>query len=450
MKVIVASDHVGLSLKQAVMDYLTAAGVSVTDAGPYDAMPSVDYPDYAQIVGQEITRGAYTQGILICGTGLGMSIAANKIPGIRAALCHDPYTAHQGRAHNDANVLCMGAWIVSPQRVNGILDEWFKTDFEHGRHVARLLKLESARARPDKLSLAARTTPLPSTQIGISLSPLETVFGPLLYAGHIKDGVRAAARAGFTCVELSLRNPETIDVTALCNLLQESQLTVSAIATGQNCLHDGLCFATHNEETRRATIARVNALIEVAASFGAATILGGIRGRFSNDPAVQVAERQAAVLAMRECAEYALQKNVTLLIEPINRYETNFINTAEEGIVLIQEIGVPSVKLLLDSFHMNLEQVSFGSAIRSAGAHLAYFHFADSNRCAPGMGHLDWAEVTDALAAIQYRGPLVAEILPLPDNDSALRQAGSFFQTFAGSRLISSSNKDEMQATLLP
>ena len=143
MKLIIASDHVGFPLKQAIIEHLVAHDVDVTDAGPYSGDTSVDYPDFAQTVGRAVASGEADQGLLVCGTGLGMSMAANKVPGVRAALCHDPYTAHQARAHNDANVLCLGGWIVSPQRMAGILEEWLNTEFEHGRHTARLAKLEN-------------------------------------------------------------------------------------------------------------------------------------------------------------------------------------------------------------------------------------------------------------------------------------------------------------------
>ena len=138
MSFIVASDHVAVPLKEAVVEHLQGEGISVYDAGPHSAEIQVDYPDVAQSATQALASGKFEQAVLICGTGLGMSIAANKEPGIRAALCHDPYTAHQARAHNNANVLCMGAWVVSPERVGLILDELKESGLEDNTLVMYL------------------------------------------------------------------------------------------------------------------------------------------------------------------------------------------------------------------------------------------------------------------------------------------------------------------------
>jgi 5-keto-L-gluconate epimerase len=134
---------------------------------------------------------------------------------------------------------------------------------------------------------------------------------------------------------------------------------------------------------------------------------------------------------MRDCARRAAGLGVTLLLEPINRYETNFVNTAAEGIALLEEIGEPSMKLLLDTFHMNIEERTLAGALRAAGDRLGYVHIADSNRRAPGQGHIDFPAVMSALDAIAYRGMLVAEILPLPDDVEAARLTVAFWAGIA-------------------
>lgn len=111
MKLVIASDHAGFQLKEEVRAYLAEAGHQVVDLGAYNAEPS-DYPDFAEKVGLAIERGDAPRGILICGSGVGVSVAANKMPGIRAAMCHDTYSAHQGVEHDDMNVLVLGARIV--------------------------------------------------------------------------------------------------------------------------------------------------------------------------------------------------------------------------------------------------------------------------------------------------------------------------------------------------
>lgn len=442
LKIIVAADHAGYPLKKAVVDYLTSIGLAVTDAGPDSPDIPVDYPDFAQRVGRAVASGEYERGVLICGTGLGMSIAANKIPGVRATLCHDVYTAQQSRAHNDANVLAMGAWVVTPQRAVGIVDEWLKTEFEGGRHVPRLEKLDLAFASANtNPGLAAEMSAVAPFRFGVALSPQPTSFAPVLFAGRLAEGLRAAAEAGFSVVELSLRSAEAIQVETLSAMLKQNGLSLTAIATGQACLHDSLCLSDPASEVRQAAVERLKSMIRLAAHFDAAVIVGGIRGHLSGTALEQARQRAAAVEGIRECARFAASHGVTLLIEPINRYETNFVNTAAEGLALLDKIGEsfdcaqgkPSAGLLLDTFHMNIEEADITAALSQAGRRLGYLHVADSNRRAPGQGHLDFPAVLRTLSDIGYTGVVTAEILPVPDDATAVRQAGDYLTSLSTS-----------------
>lgn len=137
----IASDHAGFETKKEVIGYLESKGYTVTDMGPADSS-RVDYPDYAKKLAVEVAKDSNSTGILICGTGIGISIAANKCAGIRAALCHDAYTASMARAHNDANVLCFGARVVGQGVVESMIDAWTSAEFEGGRHADRVAKIE--------------------------------------------------------------------------------------------------------------------------------------------------------------------------------------------------------------------------------------------------------------------------------------------------------------------
>ncbi len=139
--IVVASDHAAVELKRVVVELLVARGEPYTDLGPADDR-SVDYPDYAHRLVTEITAGRAESGILICGTGIGMSMAANRHPGIRAALCHDAYTAEMARRHNDANVLCLGARVVGTGVAEQVVEVFLATAFEGGRHQRRVTKIE--------------------------------------------------------------------------------------------------------------------------------------------------------------------------------------------------------------------------------------------------------------------------------------------------------------------
>ncbi len=137
-KIFIAADHAGFSLKQILIEQLTKSGFKVTDLGCNSAEKSVDYPDYAQKLCKKLTSEF---GILICGSGIGISIAANRFKHIRAALCHNVTAAKLTRAHNDANVLCLGARMVSEKTALAITKNFFSTKFEGGRHEKRVTKL---------------------------------------------------------------------------------------------------------------------------------------------------------------------------------------------------------------------------------------------------------------------------------------------------------------------
>jgi ribose 5-phosphate isomerase B len=139
-KIALGSDHAGFSLKEKVRDYLTAQGYGVSDQGT-STPDSVDYPDYAEKVADLVAAKEADFGVLVCGTGLGMAIAANKIPGIRAATCTDTISAHFARAHNDANILTMGGRMTDEATARKILDTWLATPFEGGRHERRVIKI---------------------------------------------------------------------------------------------------------------------------------------------------------------------------------------------------------------------------------------------------------------------------------------------------------------------
>ena len=138
--VAIAADHAGFELKSVLADVLAEMGYSVIDLGT-DGAEAVDYPDYATAVVDALGDGRAAQGVLLCGTGIGMSIAANRHAGIRAALCHDPEDAELARRHTDANVLVMGARRIDEQEAKRCVRVFFKTEFEAGRHARRVAKL---------------------------------------------------------------------------------------------------------------------------------------------------------------------------------------------------------------------------------------------------------------------------------------------------------------------
>lgn len=141
LKIAIGCDHGGFRLKYSVIEYLKARNIEFKDLGIYEKEAS-DYPDVAKAVAAEVASGKYNRGILICGTGLGMSIVANKIKGIRAVLCGDTYSARVSRAHNNANILCLGERVIGEHLALDVVDMWIKTGFEGGRHKRRVDMIE--------------------------------------------------------------------------------------------------------------------------------------------------------------------------------------------------------------------------------------------------------------------------------------------------------------------
>lgn len=141
MKVALGADHGGYALKEYIKKVLAEDNIEFHDFGTYSE-ESVDYPDYARPVAEAVAAGDFDRGILICGTGIGMEIAANKVPGVRAALVHDVYSARATRQHNDSNILTMGGRVVGPALAAEIVKTWLATEFEGGRHARRLDKIK--------------------------------------------------------------------------------------------------------------------------------------------------------------------------------------------------------------------------------------------------------------------------------------------------------------------
>ena len=141
MKIVIGSDHAAYELKEAIKEKLTGEGHEVIDVG-CDSTESVDYPKYGHAVGRTVASGVAERGIAVCGSGIGISIACNKVPGIRAALCTSVEMAEMCRRHNNANVVCMGARMISQELAFDIIDTWMTTDFEAGKHLRRINEIE--------------------------------------------------------------------------------------------------------------------------------------------------------------------------------------------------------------------------------------------------------------------------------------------------------------------
>ena len=254
----------------------------------------------------------------------------------------------------------------------------------------------------------------------IVVSTSSTKFSALAFKENLKESIKKIVNLGFDGAELAVRNPQDLEVKSIINLLKENNLEVPAIGTGQAYGEEGLSFSDPDEMVRKMAVERIKDQTIFATHFGAQVIIGLIRGKINEGVSQKEAE-EWTVDCMRECTEFAKEHNIRLTLEPVNRYESNFINTISEGIEFIKRVGASNLGLLADTFHMNIEEVSIEDSLSQAKDYLTHVHFADSNRWAPGCGHIDFKKVIETLKKIDYQGYISAEILPLPNPDSAAR-----------------------------
>jgi sugar phosphate isomerase/epimerase len=259
----------------------------------------------------------------------------------------------------------------------------------------------------------------------IATSPAPTTFGPLLFAGDVPAAAKAAGELGFEGIEISMKGPEELSPSVLRGLLDRYCLELTAVASGRIYIDERATLSDPDGGARTRVVNRVERLIEFAAEFGAPVIIGLLRGEALVDGD---ADKTVSLFveSMQELADHAAAYGGGIFIEAINRYETPLLNTAAQTVDVVERIARPNVKILLDVFHMNIEEVSMGDAIRTAGDLLGHFHIVDSNRRAPGMGHVAYDDIAAALREIGYNGWLSGEHLPLPDSYDAARQTRSF------------------------
>ena len=242
----------------------------------------------------------------------------------------------------------------------------------------------------------------------------------------LPTAIARAAALGYDAIEIMPRAVDDPEPDKLRTLTAQHGLTIAGIASGFLAVEQGLSFTHPDPAVREGAVEAFHRCLEMAGRAGAATVsIGVVRGKLSHG--LGHAQAMAHLLAcVREVGRAAQARRLTLVLEPGNRYETDFLHTVEETIAFLEAVNLPNVRLMLDTFHMNIEEVSIAAAVHQAGPRLEHVHFADSNRHAPGWGHLDFAAVAGALRAIGYRGGIGLEMMFEPDFDAAARQGIEF------------------------
>jgi len=308
-------------------------------------------------------------------------------------------------------------------------------------------------------------------KLSLVISAQPTRYGDVAFVGDLARNIGRLAEMGYDGVELGVRDPRAMDAAGLQAMLARHRMACPVISTGQAWIEERLSFTNPDPAVRAAAVARIRQHIAFAASLDARpepvegrrfgklsdraegrrfgklsgraegrrcdelsdrvehvddidhpmVMLGLIRGRRT----AGVSDEQAMawlVEALRECAAASAGTGVRIVIEPINRFEADFTLSARDGLELLERIGYDHVGLILDTFHMNIEEPSIEESIRLVGPRLFHFHLSDSNRCYPGAGHIDFASMVRTLAGMGYDGYLSGEFMAKPDAETAAQR----------------------------
>jgi len=251
--------------------------------------------------------------------------------------------------------------------------------------------------------------------------------GPFVLWGKLDEAIQTAARIGYDAVEIFPPGPLAIDSKTLAPTLRDHNLSLAAVGTGAGWVKHKLQLADADAAQRQRAIDFVRSIIDVAGPLGASTIIGSMQGRHD-----AVVNRETASSYLRDALEqlgsHASQYGTALLYEPLNRYETNQINTVSGGVAMLKSLATTNVKLLCDLFHMNIEETSTAAALIAGGKHVGHIHFVDSNRRPVGEGQMQFGPIIAALRAIDYDGYLSAEAFAYPDPVSAAEQTMKAFK----------------------
>jgi sugar phosphate isomerase/epimerase len=252
-----------------------------------------------------------------------------------------------------------------------------------------------------------------------------------VYSGDLATAFAKVAKLGFDGVELMTKNPAHLDGVSIRRWLDENHLTLAGLCTGHVYGEDGLGLVDPDPGVCRQAMARLKTFVDFAAAhFGEGTLVNIGRSRgpgYANDTASTL-EKMAE--AFGELADYALPRKVRLVLEPINVHQAPYIHTSQDGIAMVNRVRRPNFGLMLDVYHMNIEDVNVYDSFREAGERCWFVHFADNNRKWPGSAHLDFEQIVNVLGEIGYDGYVSLEILPWPDPDTAARSSIEFLRRY--------------------
>ena len=245
-----------------------------------------------------------------------------------------------------------------------------------------------------------------------------------VYSGDLDSAFHKLSRLGYDGVELMSRDPGNLDGKNMHRSLELNGLKLVGLCTGHVFGEDGLGLVGLGEDKRQRAVERIKRFIDFAAGYGGEGTLVNI-GRSRGPGYPHEVERTLAEMenAFRQLAEYATPAGVRIVLEPINVLQAAYIHTTQDGIAMVERVNHPNFGLMLDTYHMNIEDVDIYDSIHQSKPYLRFVHFADNNRHWPGSAHLDFEKIVGTLDKIQYGGFVSLEILPWPDSDTAAKSS---------------------------
>jgi len=262
-------------------------------------------------------------------------------------------------------------------------------------------------------------------KFSIVLSTHTARFEAVAYKGDFEQNVTKVAAYGYDGVEPAICDPSLVDHDRLVETVSKHGMLIPAIGTGQAWGEENLSFTDPDPKVRVQAIERIASHMPLAKKANAVIIIGLVRGIIQQG-VLESQAREWMFSCFKTCAEMAAAQGVRIAFEPLNRYETPLLNTVNEGLMFIDRVGLDNLGLILDTFHMNIEESSIEESIKNCGERIFHFHVAASNRRYPGAGHLDFRKILETLYSTGYSGFVSGEFMAVPDADIAAQKAIDF------------------------
>lgn len=252
---------------------------------------------------------------------------------------------------------------------------------------------------------------------------------PILLKGDICSNLRKAKEFGYDAIEVHLREEETIDIQSILKTMDETQINISVIATGRLYTEGGCSLIDDKRYAMNAAIEGTKLYIDLASALGADLVIGWLIGNIPSGTLCRTHYLDRLAKNLSFLSNYADKKNVRIFVEAINRYEVNVFTTVQSLVSFINHYKIPNLYAHIDTFHMNIDEDSFETAIQTAGKHIGYVHLADNTRKYPGSGMINFKEILNLLREVKYDGYLSVECLPYPTSEEAALKAISFMKS---------------------